>query len=155
MFLPAIFLLNVKESTKLVKYADDLSLVVPFKSNDHAAINQCISEELAHLESLCVRKQLQLNINKSNVMIHSRTTLTFKSSLPLPMVDVTRILGVHLTKELTWNIHSEAICKKCESAFPLSSTTEANHNTRGVAFDLHYLYQISAGICMSCVRWYK
>ena len=84
------------ESTKLIKYADDLSMVIPFKTTDSVTINQRIMDELSHLESWCVGKKLLLNATKSNVMFHTRKVLGIAAStLLLPVVDVVKVLGVY------------------------------------------------------------
>ena len=104
-------------NTKLVKYADDLSLVIPFKTDDPGVINQCISEEVEHLRSWCSAKELHLNVDKSNIMFHSRRALHLTPSLPLPTVEATKVLGILFTKQLTWDAHCKAVCKKANQRF--------------------------------------
>ena len=106
------------ESTTLIKYADDLNLIIPFHTKNPDAINQRIAEELAHLESWCTRKKLHLNLTKSNVMFYSRQALGITANpLPLPVVDVVKVLGVQLNKDLNWNAHCEVVCKKANQRF--------------------------------------
>ena len=69
-------------------------------------------------------------------MFHSRRALHLTPSLPLPTVEATKVLGILFTKQLTWDAHCKAVCKKANQRFHylrrLKSVTTSN--------ELHLIY---------------
>ena len=104
-------------TSKLVRYADDVYLIMPFLSSDANIINEAIDGELHHFEEWCNGKRLHLNRAKSKMIFHTRTRINFPLSTPIPMFESINILGVYFNKSFNWNTHIEKVCTKANQRF--------------------------------------
>ena len=98
-------------STDMTKYADDIVSVTPVK--DLSDIEVIINEEIACVDSWCQSHGLQLNKDKTKVMICTNASnpqvyqpreYLFQSHI--------KILGLMLSKNLKWDNHVTAVCRK-------------------------------------------
>ena len=104
-------------TSKVVRYADDVYLIMPFLSGDPSIVNEAITGELHHFEEWCNSKRLRLNRAKSKMIFHTRTRINFPLSFPIPMFESMNILGVHFNKNFNWNTHIEKVCTKANQRF--------------------------------------
>ena len=58
-----------KDSVEVVKYADDLNIIVPLPLRSPAAIQKDINTEMHNINQWCKINSMQLNLQKSNTLI--------------------------------------------------------------------------------------
>ena len=102
--------------TKRGKFVDDLSLA--HITNILMEIRFAIQPDLDVLATQCRDKHMQANPLKCEVMhyLTSKRPIVFPDlhlcNVPLPVVQQCKLLGVHLSTEMNWNIHVVEIIKK-------------------------------------------
>lgn len=118
---PSIFsiftsdLSTVNASSRLITYADDITIVVPMlKGID---MKQIITAEILNVEEWCRINKLTINKEKSNILLCARSRNVIELELPLPRSTATKILGVIFNEKLTWDDHMTEIVKKCNQRF--------------------------------------
>ncbi len=79
-------------SNVIVKFADDTTVIGLITDNDETAYR----EEVSTLTKWCQENHLSLNIDKT----------------PVERVSSFKFLGVHITEDLTWSAHTDAVLKK-------------------------------------------
>ena len=89
----------------MVKYADDITIVLPLLSDDTSCIRNEIIRETENLKQWCDRNFLKLNFGKSNALIISRYPVHFDEPLPINHVKSLKLLGITLNVGLNWNSH--------------------------------------------------
>ena len=100
-------------SIKLVKFADDISVLGLIKDNDESVYRNTVSQ----LEAWCTRNNLELNIDKTVLLImvfhrHSPLHLPLLiNTTPVQMVDSVKFLGTTITSDLKWETHSSKVIK--------------------------------------------
>ena len=105
--------------TKLVKYADDVNLIMSFSSSSQDLVNKAVTDELLHLENWCSKRKLQLNRSKSKILVHSRRKLFAMPTFPIPLCENMVVLGVDINTDLNWKTHVEKVCIKANQRFHL------------------------------------
>ncbi len=75
-----------------VKFADDTTVIGLITDNDETAYR----EEVSTLSKLCQENHLSLNIDKT----------------PVERVNSFKFLCIHITEDLTWSAHTDAVLKK-------------------------------------------
>ncbi len=110
----AVYLSTYKplyQTVHLVKYADDVSLVVPVFKNETDDIFR-VNDEIKHFEFWCNEHNMSINFTKSKIMNinFGRNPVTRISSLE--NVSVVKILGLFVNDKLTWSDHFNYIVKK-------------------------------------------
>lgn len=112
---------NTVSSTDL--YADDTTFYVIRKDKDILQVN--LNVALAPLETGCINNGMQLNMDKTNVIIIS--TCRRKRDLHVCQLRLTCINivlgqnsgetlpGVYIQDDLKWDTHVQSICKKTSS----------------------------------------
>ncbi len=103
-------------SNHIIKFADDTSVVGLISNNDEIHYR----EEVAKLAEWCGANKLSLNVGKTKevVMDFRRNSvdhppLTIDSST-VERVSSTKLLGVHITEDLTWTTNTMSISKKAQ-----------------------------------------
>lgn len=120
---PLIFNLFVSDfrpflsSSVVVKYADDMSIVVRLTSKNTDDIKQTVETEIAHAKSWCSQNGLIINSTKSSVLISARNPSYVPDSFSFPKKDDTKILGVRINSNLDWSSHIEDVYKKSNQRF--------------------------------------
>lgn len=117
---PAIFsvftgdLITASPNTKVVRYADDITYVIPLRKT--TAENN-IQAEIRFIEEWCQSKKLTLNKSKSNVILCARNQSSLQLELPIASCKVATILGLSINENLTWTDHIKKVVKKCNQRF--------------------------------------
>ncbi len=101
-------------SNVIVKFADDTTVIGLITDNDETAYR----EEVSTLAKLCQENHLSLNIDKTKELVvdyrrqsREHTPITIEKT-PVERVNSFKFLGVHITKDLTWSAHTDAVLKK-------------------------------------------
>ncbi len=101
-------------SNVIVKSVDDTTVIGLITDNDEMAYR----EEVSTLIKSCQENHLSLNIDKTNELVvdfwrQSRedTPITIDKT-PLVRVNSFKFRGVHITEDLTWSTHTDAVLKK-------------------------------------------
>ncbi len=101
-------------SNVIVKFADDTTVIGLITDNDETAYR----EEVSTLIKWCQENHLSLNIDKTKELVvdyrrqsREHTPITIDKT-PVERVDSFKFLGVHITEDLTWSAHTDAVLKK-------------------------------------------
>ncbi len=101
-------------SNVIFKFADDTTVIGLITDNDETAYR----EEVSTLTKWCQENHLSLNINKTKELVvdfrrQSRvhTPITIDKT-PVERVNSFKFLGIHITEDLTWSAHTDAVLKK-------------------------------------------
>ncbi len=101
-------------SNVIVKFADDTTVIGLITDNDETAYR----EEVSTLTKGCQENHLSLNIDKTKELVvdyrrQSREHTPFTiDKTPVERVSSFKFLGVHITEDLTWSAHTDAVLKK-------------------------------------------
>ncbi len=101
-------------SSTLVKFADDTTVIGLITDIDETAYR----EEVSTLTKWCQENLLSLNINKTKkLVVDFRRQSTEHTPISIDKTPVERVssfkfLGVHITEDLTWSAHTDAVLKK-------------------------------------------
>ena len=106
---------SVNSSTKMIKYADDINIVVPLQKNSDAKSD--ILTEISNIENWCKANKMTLNKDKSRVILCTRNKDLLNFELPLTTSSNMTVLGVVINDKLTWSHHITKIVKKCNRRF--------------------------------------
>jgi Reverse transcriptase (RNA-dependent DNA polymerase)/Endonuclease-reverse transcriptase len=116
---PLLFILFVADlpdlvKTNIVQYADDCSLEHLIERPEDA---DKLQEDLHSVEIWCANNGMDMNEKKCKVMdvTRARTPLYYQYTLggePLQYVDQQRLLGVNLTCDLRWGVHTDKVRAK-------------------------------------------
>ncbi len=101
-------------SNVTVKFADDTTVIGLITDNDETAYR----EEVSTLTKWCQENHLSLNIDKTKELVvdfrrpsREHTPITIDKT-PVERVSSFKFLGVHITEDLTWSAHTDAVLKK-------------------------------------------
>ncbi len=101
-------------SNVIVKFADDTMVIVLITDNDETAHR----EEVSTLTKWCQENHLSLNIDKTKELVvdfrrqsREHTPITIDKT-PVERVNSFKFLSVHITEDLTWSAHTDAVLKK-------------------------------------------
>lgn len=100
------------EDVKIMKYADDITLVVPRDRVDDFAYVSKIEMEIGNIVSQADYLNLKLNLKKSKAMLILRPGIPNDLQLSIPIENSLKILGMFLTDKLKWDLHVKLMCKK-------------------------------------------
>lgn len=100
---------KVNSSVKIVKYADDMTKIIPiFKNNDNSHINEATEA----LNIWSENNKLQLNKSKCKYMLVGQCAdLQLIAPKDLSLVPELKILGVTFSSTLKWDTHIKDICR--------------------------------------------
>ncbi|KAL0161708.1 hypothetical protein M9458_045433, partial [Cirrhinus mrigala] len=103
-------------SVKLLKFADDTTVIGLIRDGDESAYRQ----EVEQLSLWCSRNNLELNTLKTVEMTvdfrrkpPALTPLTIMNST-VALVDSFKFLGTNISQDLKWDIHIDSIVKKAQ-----------------------------------------
>ncbi len=112
-------------SNVIVKFADDTTVIGLITDNDETAYR----EEVSTLTKWCQENHLSLNIDKTKELVvdyrrqsREHTPITIDKT-PVERVSSFKFLGVHITEDLTWSAHTDAVSEGT-SASLLPETAE-------------------------------
>ncbi len=101
-------------SNVIVKFADDTTVIGLITDNDETAYR----EEVSTPTKWCQENHLSLNIDKTKELVvdfrrqsREHTPITIDKT-PVERVNSFKFLGVHITEDLTWSAHTDAVLKK-------------------------------------------
>ncbi len=101
-------------SNVIVKFADDTTVIGLITDNDETAYR----EEVSTLTKWCQENHLSLNIDKTKELVvdyrrqsRKHTPITIDKT-PVERVSSFKFLCVHITEDLTWSAHTDAVLKK-------------------------------------------
>ncbi len=101
-------------SNVIVKFADDTTVIGLITDNDETAYR----EEVSTLTKWCQVNHLSLNIDKTKELVvdfrrqsREHTPITIDKT-PEERVSSFKFLCVHITEDLTWSAHTDAVLKK-------------------------------------------
>ena len=97
----------------VVKYADDVTLVIPFNSSSPIDISDMINEEVDNFSSWCSSNKLTLNSAKSKYLLITRRPIVLENSLDIQRVSSIRLLGVYFNDKLSWDNHVDHLRVTC------------------------------------------
>ncbi len=101
-------------SNVIIKFADDTTVIGLITDNDETAYRV----EVSTLTKWCQENHLSLNIDKTKELVvdfrrqsREHTPITIDKT-PVERVNSFKFLGVHITEDLTWSAHTDAVLKK-------------------------------------------
>ncbi len=101
-------------SNVIVKFAGDTTVIGLITDNDETAYRA----EVSTLTKWCQENHLSLNIDKTKELVvdlrrqsREHTPITIDKT-PVERVNSFKFLGVHITEDLTWSTHTDAVLKK-------------------------------------------
>ncbi len=101
-------------SNIIVKFADDTTVIGLITDNDETAYR----EEVSTLTKWCPENHLSLNIDKTKELVvnfrrqsREHTPISIDKT-PVERVNSFQFLCVHITEDLTWSNHTDAVLKK-------------------------------------------
>ncbi len=101
-------------SNVIIKFADDTTVIGLITDNDETAYRA----EVSTLTKWCQENHLSLNIDKTKELVvdfrrqsREHTPITIDKT-PVEWVNSFKFLGVHITEDLTWSTHTDAVLKK-------------------------------------------
>ncbi len=100
-------------SNVIVKFADDTTVIGLITDNEETAYR----EEVRTLTKWCQENHLSLNIDKTKELVvdyrrQSREHTPITIDKTPEWVSSFKFLGVHITEDLTWSAHTDAVLKK-------------------------------------------
>jgi len=98
--------LQFTPETKLYKYADDVTLIIPHENN---SITSNINTKIEQMSFWCKNNHLQLNCSKTQIMTIKKSNNI--SLHPLHSTHI-KILGVIFNEKLKWSMQIHEIVKK-------------------------------------------
>ncbi len=105
---------DTNSSNVIVKFADDTTVIGLITDNDETAYRA----EVSTLTKWCQENHLSLNIDKTKELVvdfrrqsREHTPITIDKT-PVERVNSFKFLGVHITEDLTWSAHTDAVLKK-------------------------------------------
>ncbi|XP_053702104.1 uncharacterized protein LOC128747907 [Synchiropus splendidus] len=111
-------------SNHILKYADDTMVVGLIQDNDELVYR----EEVQHLVDWCETNNLALNLDKTKEIVvdfgrsrHSHAPL-YINDRAVEMVSTTKYLGVHITDDLSWSLHTSSLAKKAQQRLHFLTT---------------------------------
>lgn len=101
------------DTTTIVKYADDVTLIVPLPTRCPSEIHKSLEDEIDNIQHWCKRNNMELNLNKSKAFLNCRKEVILQKTVSTEIVHEMTILGLKLDKDLNWTSHTSFIIKKC------------------------------------------
>lgn len=94
----------------MTKFADDIVTVTPVHSLPEAS--KIAKKEINCVDSWCKSHGLQLNKQKTKVMMCSNTNIQTSQLQDLELFSEIKILGVTFSKNMKWDCHIRTVCRK-------------------------------------------
>ena len=106
----------VSDQNEIVKYADDMIVMIPEDSEDSA------SAEVLNYASWAIGNKLTINLLKTKLLIVVKTFLvesTLSCFDEIELVTVFKLLGILIDSKLNFNCHVSAVLAQCSQRFYL------------------------------------
>ena len=87
--------------TNMTKYADDIVSVTPVE--DLSDVEILIANEISCVDSWCQSHGLQLNVQKTNIMIPTKATIQVPLLQGIEISSDLKILGLTFNEKLKWD----------------------------------------------------
>ena len=120
-----------------VQFADDVNIILPFIDSQKETINTSILKQLTNVENWCSLNHLDLNVDKSRLLLITRKPLQGNFSTPIPMTKSIKILGIHMSDSLQWDAHISEVTKRASQRLHVLRTLKP-HTT---GHELHGIYE--------------
>ena len=96
--------------TLLVKYADDVSILIPF--NDPDELSTSVLKEVENIKKWCASHGLKVNEEKTKSLVFRSSKIDDISLKSIPNVSSqVKVLGVTFEASLKWDLHIESVTK--------------------------------------------
>ena len=97
-------------NAKMIKNADDVTLLLPFRRND--SIADIVEDETRNIKDWCTQNGLALNDEKTKILLLSNKRIEEERLIGVPaVVSSAKILGVTFNSRLNWKDHVVEITK--------------------------------------------
>ncbi len=103
---PLLYSLYTHSSNVIVKFADDTTVIGLITDNDETAYR----EEVSTLTKWCQENHQELVVDFRR-QSREHTPISIDKT-PVERVNSFKFLGVHITEDLTWSAHTDAVLKK-------------------------------------------
>ena len=101
----------LSSTTKIIKYADDVTLLIPYNKNNDVSL--IIADEIQNVRSWCKGHGLTLNEKKTKTLLFSKMTPSLQFTQCCQNINSEiKVLGVTFETSLKWNKHVADITKK-------------------------------------------
>lgn len=130
-------------ATKMIKYADDVTLLIPFRKDD--SVVDLVESETRSIKTWCLENGLTLNDSKTKVLLFSRQKVDeeLQSSIPACVASA-KILGVVFSPRLSWNDHINAVTKAASRRiYLLKQLKRIDSVTKKDLIQIYQLYILS------------
>ncbi|KAL0199214.1 hypothetical protein M9458_007754, partial [Cirrhinus mrigala] len=142
-------------SVKLLKFADDTTVIGLIRDGDKSAYRQ----EVEQLSLWCSRNNLELNMLKTVEMTvdlrrkpPALTPLTIMNST-VALVDSFKFLGTNISQDLKWDIHIDSIVKKAQQRLYFLRQLK-KFNLPQALMTQFYSAVIESVLCSSITVWF-
>jgi len=98
-------------STKIIKYADDVTIIIPVKKFDFYDMSH-VSCEIENFASWCRNHRMLINADKTKVLNVNLSNIPLPSVPSLKNVSSLKILGLIFNEKLTWSDHFDFMIAK-------------------------------------------
>ena len=138
-FLFGVYISDFKALNKedvVVKYADDVSMIIPMKNTFDSKENS-INEEIMNMKTWCNENSMMISKNKSQIMLcKKKTEIQPNIETELSIVNSMKILGMTFSSDLDWSQHVSNICSTANKRMHILRTLKPLTNPE----ELHLIY---------------
>jgi len=120
----------INSETKIIKYADDVTFLIPYNGESSTRI---VTEEIENVKNWAIKNEMKINQKKSKILPILKRSTNFSINTEFTVVDNLKILGFTLQKNLSLNKHMKDACSRaCRNIFilkklrPICSTADLN-----------------------------
>ena len=100
----------LRSETRMLKYADDVTLLIPYRSNSE--LQSYVSDEQENMLNWCSSHGLTLNKEKTKLLLHGKSRPDQQTLTALPTIDdQVNILGIIFQRNLKWDAHIDRVTK--------------------------------------------
>ena len=118
VFAPVLFAAQVSSlsalnsNTKLIKYADDFTLLIPYSRHNNPTFIACVKAEIDHIKAWCYEHNLKINDEKTKYLFFGfpNPSDDIIGVLPTEVAEL-KILGITYQNNLKWDRHVDSITK--------------------------------------------
>lgn len=98
--------------TKLIKYADDFTLLIPYSRSKEPFFIKCVKSEIDNIKTWCMKHSLIINDDKTKSLFFAKSnpSAAIQRNLPVEVAEL-KVLGITYQKSLKWDRHVECITK--------------------------------------------
>ena len=146
----------IHPTNTIVKFADDTTIVGLIKNNSESAYR----EEVKHLTDWCSHNNLDLNTAKTKEIIldFRKSKRTVLPTLSIRGEEVERVesfkfLGVHISADLTWSVHTSHQVKKAHQRLYFLRKLKQAHLPRPLLVNF-YRASIESILTYCCTVWF-